>query len=315
MRLLITGSSGQIGTNLALHALDGGHEVVGIDCRPNSWTDRFETLVLDLAQPLSAAPWRLGEVTLPAGDVIVHLAAHAKVHALVVRPMGALENYVMATNALELARLTHTPIVLASSREVYGHQPPERGPVPETAAAFTASPSPYAAAKLASEALAAAYFRCYGLPYLVFRFSNVYGRYDNDLARLERALWIFARGIGRGEPITVFGADKSLDFTYIDDAIDGLWRGISALVEGTITHDTFNLAYGEGNRLTSLVQWIGEELERQPQMQIESARPGEVTHYVADISRARRRLGYAPQVRLRSGVHRALVWAREHEQE
>ena len=111
-------------------------------------------------------------------------------------------------------RHPHT-IVLASSREVYGQQPRDGGPVPESAAVFGASPSPYAAAKLASEALAAAYHGCYGLPYLVFRFSNVYGRYDNDLHRLERVLWIFTRAIRRGEPLTVYGAEKLLDFTYV----------------------------------------------------------------------------------------------------
>ena len=134
MRLLITGSSGQIGTNLALHCLANGHEVVGLDRRPNTWTDRFETILMDLAVAHPIQGWRLGEVALPSCDVIVHLAAHAKVHALVERPLGALENHLMVTNALELARITSTPIVLASSREVYGQQPRDGGPVPESAA-------------------------------------------------------------------------------------------------------------------------------------------------------------------------------------
>ena len=192
-------------------------------------------------------------MALPPCDVIVHLAAHAKVHALVERPLGALENHLMVTNALELARVTGTPIVLASSREVYGQQPRDRWPGAGVGRRSSAPrPSPYAAAKLASEALAAAYHGCYGLPYLVFRFSNVYGRYDNDLDRLERVLWIFAREISRGAPITVFGSEKLLDFTYVDDAVDGLWRGIERLVGGTLTNETFNLAYGAGNRLTTL---------------------------------------------------------------
>lgn len=313
MRLLITGSSGQIGTNLALHCLANGHEVVGLDRRPNPWTDRFETTPVDLTEAHPIQGWRLGAVALPPCDVIVHLAAHAKVHALVERPLGALENHLMVTNALELARVTGTPIVLASSREVYGQQPRDGGPVPESAAVFGASPSPYAAAKLASEALAAAYRGCYGLPYLVFRFSNVYGRYDNDLRRLERVLWVFTRAIRRGEPLTVYGAEKLLDFTYVDDAVDGLWRGIERLVGGTLAGETFNLAYGEGNRLTTLATLIGTVLEQEPRIRIEPSRPGEVTYYVADITRARQRLGYEPQVSLPEGVHRALAWAQNWE--
>ncbi|MAG34739.1 MAG: nucleoside-diphosphate sugar epimerase [Dehalococcoidia bacterium] len=314
MRLLITGSSGQIGTNLAVRCLADGHEVVGIDRRGNAWTDRFKTIVADLAVSQPVREWSLGDVALPPCDVIVHLAAHAKVHALVERPLGALENHIMVTNALELARSTNTPIVLASSREVYGQQPQDGGPVDEAAAAFGISPSPYAAAKLASEALGAAYERCYGLPYLVFRFSNVYGRYDNDLHRLERVLWIFARAIERGEPITVYGGGKLLDFTYVDDAVDGLWRGIQLLVDGAISGETFNLAYGEGSRLTTLARYLGTVLEQEPHMLIESARPGEVTYYVADIARARQQLGYEPKVSLREGVHRALVWAQGWEE-
>ena len=76
--------------------------------------------------------------------------------------------------------------------------------------------------KLASEGLAAAYRRCYGLPFAVVRFSNVYGRYDNDLERLERAIWVFRRQILAGRRLTVFGESKTLDFTYVDDAVDGL---------------------------------------------------------------------------------------------
>ena len=107
----------------------------------------------------------------------------------------------------------------------------------------------------------------------------------------------------------MYGAEKLLDFTYVDDAVDGLWRGIERLVGGTLAGETFNLAYGEGNRITQLATLIGTVLEQEPRMQIEASRPGEVTYYVADITRARQQLGYEPQVSLQEGVHRALVWA------
>ena len=310
MRLLITGSSGQIGTNLALHCLANGHEVVGLDRRPNTWTGRFETILMDLAVAHPIQGWRLGKVALPSCDVIVHLAAHAKVHALVERPLGALENHLMVTNALELARVTSTPIVLASSRE--GLRPAATRWRPRAGVGGRVrclAPAPTPRPSWPVKHWAAAYHGCYGLPYLVFRFSNVYGRYDNDLHRLERVLWIFARAIQRGEPITVYGAEKLLDFTYVDDAVDGLWRGIERLVGGTLAGETFNLAYGAGNRLTELATIVGTVLEQEPRMQIEASRPGEVTYYVADITRARQQLGYKPRVSLREGVHRALVWA------
>ncbi len=312
MRVLITGSSGQIGTNLALRLLAGGHDVAGIDNRPNTWSDVIPTHLLDLSKQQDVTPSSIGGAGIGRIDAIVHLAAHAKVHALVERPLGALENHVMVTNALELARLARVPILLASSREVYGNAPVARGiPVPESAADFRAAPSPYAAMKLASEALSAAYRRCYGVPTAVVRYSNVYGRYDNDLDRLERAIWIFARSIQAGEQVHVFGAEKTLDFTFVDDAVDGTYRCLQRLAAGDagVVGETFNLAYGQGTKLVDLVGMLGALLERPVEMQVEEARAGEVTWYVADVSKARSRLGFEPRVAVREGLARAVEWA------
>ncbi|MGH2352871.1 MAG: NAD-dependent epimerase/dehydratase family protein [Chloroflexota bacterium] len=310
MRVIITGSSGQIGTNLGLHLIGQGHTVVGVDNRPNPWTDALPTHVLDLAQTLPVRPGWLGSAELGRVDAIVHLAAHAKVHALVERPLGALENQVMVTNALEFARTNGVPVILASSREVYGNI--QQGtPVPERAADFRNAPSPYAAMKLASESLAAAYRRCYGLPFAVIRFSNVYGRYDNDLERLERAIWIFRRNILEGRPVTVFGEQKTLDFTYVDDAVAGLAGCLERLAAGdaAVVGETFNVAYGEGHRLVEVVSMIAAALDKPVDVRLAEARPGEVTWYVADLTRARRALDYRPQVPVPVGIERAMEWA------
>ena len=97
----------------------------------------------------------------------------------------------------------------------------------EEAADFAFTESPYSASKIASEAFIYSYARCYGLKYLVFRFSNVYGRYDSDLWRMERVLPLWMHQLSRGEPITIFGGDeKVLDFTYVDDCVDGIARGV-----------------------------------------------------------------------------------------
>ena len=311
MRVLITGSSGQIGTNLGLRLRREGHDVAGVDRRPNTWTDVIPTQLLDLAQLQPVGSGRIGEAEVGRVDAIVHLAAHAKVHALVERPLGALENHIMVANALEFARVNTVPIILASSREVYGNAVSRAAPVPESAADFRNAPSPYAAMKLASEALAAAYRRCYGTPFAVIRFSNVYGRFDNDLDRLERAIWIFRQRILAGEPVVVFGADKMLDFTYVDDAIDGLYRCLERLVAGdlAVAGETFNVAYGGGRRLVDVVRMIGSALDRRAPMDVRASRPGEVTWYVADVAKARRLLGYAPRTPVEEGIGRAMEWA------
>lgn len=311
MNILITGSSGQIGTNLGLHMLSRGHCVLGVDKRRNAWTSAFPTEVMDLnAPPAGSGP--LVELALRfKPDVIVHLAAWAKVHQLVREPAKAFENVAMIHWALEAARLSGAAIVFGSSREVYGDI--LRHVTDESMTDFVVAESPYSASKIAGEAFFSSYARCYGIKTLVFRFSNVYGRYDNDLERMERVIPLFVKKIWNGEPITVFGRDKMLDFTYVDDCIAGIAAGIEALAsEGVkVLDETINLAYGQGQTLYCLVTLIELATGKTAQATYAPSQTGEVTRYVADISKARQLLGYAPQTPLSRGIVQYVKWCRE----
>jgi nucleoside-diphosphate-sugar epimerase len=312
VRILVTGSSGQIGTNLALRLLADGHDVFGVDKRQNTWTDEFRYLLQDLSGHYPAYPGGIGGVEYPEVDLVVHLAAHAKVHQLVAQPHRALENAVMTFNVLEYCRQGRLPLVFSSTREVYGDVHRFEG-YGESTADFAFTESPYSASKIASEAFIYAYARCYGLKYLAFRFSNVYGRFDNDLHRMSRVLPLFIHSMTRDEPITVYGgADKVLDFTYVDDCVDGIVRGVEALAEGRVENETINLAYGEGNSLVRAAELIAAELGTEPKMTIAPSLLGEVTRYVADIRKAHDLLGWTPQVPLDQGIPRAVQWFREH---
>src|ERR671935_792168 len=250
MRVLVTGSSGQIGTNLALRLVADGHDVFGVDKRLNAFTDGFRYLLQDLT-----FPGGVGD-DYPPADLVVHLAAHAKVHELVREPRRALENAIMTFNVLEYCRKYELPLVFSSTREVYGdvHRFEEYG---EATADFAFTESPYSASKIASEALIYSYARCYGLRYLVFRFSNVYGRFDNDLSRMVRVIPLFIHRLLRDEPITIYGGrEKTLDFTYVDDCVDGIVRGVEALGTASVVNETINLAYGEGNTLVRAAELI-----------------------------------------------------------
>jgi UDP-glucuronate 4-epimerase len=311
VRILVTGSSGQIGTNLALRLLADGHEVFGVDQRMNTWTDAFQYLLQDLSGQYTASTDGIG-VPYPETDLVVHLAAHAKVHQLVAQPHRALANTQMTFNVLEFCRLRQLPLVFSSTREVYGDVHRFEG-YGEDTADFAFTESPYSASKIASEAFIYAYARCYGLRYLAFRFSNVYGRYDNDLHRMSRVLPLFMHQMARDEPITVYGgADKVLDFTYVDDCVDGIARGIEALADGRVSNETINLAFGEGNTLVRAAELIAAELAVEPKMTIAPSLLGEVTRYVADIRKAHDLLGWTPQVPLDEGIPRAVAWFREH---
>ena len=308
MRILITGSSGQIGTNLGLHLQEQGHYVFGVDKRPNTWTRDIETLLQDLSKPFSNYKGGIGYTDYPPDlDAVVHFAAHAKVHELVEQPDRALENITMTYNVLEFCRRNNLPIIFSSSREVYGDI--HRYITEESYADFAFTESPYSASKISGEALIYSYAQCYGLRYLVFRFSNVYGRYDNDLERMERVIPLFIRKIGNQEPITVYGKDKVLDFTYIDDCVGGVARGLERLVAGEIENHTINLAYGQGNSLVNMAKFIGDAMGVAPNMTIEPARVGEVTHYVANIGKARALLDYQPTTTLQEGIQKSVAWS------
>jgi len=308
VHILITGSSGQIGTNLALRLLDAGHQVFGIDKRLNTWTDRVITLLQDLAAPYREFAGGIGGVPYPRPDIVVHLAANAKVHELVQQPHRALENINLTFNVLEYCRHNQLPIIFSSSREVYGDI--HRYITEEQHADFSFTESPYSASKVAGEALVYAYARCYELRYLVFRFSNVYGRYDNDIERMERVIPLFIRAMRQGTPVTVFGQEKTLDFTYIDDCVEGIVAGIERLTAGKVTNQTINLAYGQGNTLVHMAELIAQALDVPARIQVEPAkRVGEVTRYIADISRAIELLEYQPRVALDEGIRRAVAWS------
>jgi len=303
MNLLITGSSGQIGTNVALAALARGDRVVGLDIRDNTWTDKIETVKLDLRT------CRIDELPHTKHvDVLLHFAANAKVFELVEHPERAMDNIRMLFTALDYCRRNSLPIVFSSSREVYGDI--HRHVTDEAAADFVVAESPYSASKIAGEALIYSYAQCYDLPFLVFRFSNVYGKYDDDIERMERVIPLLVRRIGGERPIVVYGKDKVLDFTFVDDCVAGVLAGVDALMERRVVGQTVNLAYGRGNTLVDVVNIAALALGKEPRVTYEPSRVGEVTRYVADIAKARELLGYDPQVPLSSGLVKAISWYR-----
>src|SRR5581483_1681993 len=219
---------------------------------------------------------------------------NAKVHELVQYPHRAMENIALTFNVLEYCRHNNLPLVFSSSREVYGDI--HRYITEEQHADFSFTESPYSASKVAGEALVYAYARCYDLRYLVFRFSNVYGRYDNDIERMERVIPLFIQSMLRGEPVTVFGREKTLDFTYVDDCVDGILAGIERLLSGRVANQTINLAYGQGNTLVRMAELIAAALGVPAEIHVEpSKRVGEVTRYIADISKAADLIDYQPR--------------------
>jgi UDP-glucose 4-epimerase len=294
--ILVTGSSGTVGTALSESLLDEGYDVTGVDIAPNRWSNRIDdrTIVADVgsADELAQLPTDI--------DLVVHFAANARVHKLVENPAMAKENFDTTFNVLEYARNVGADFVFSSSREVYGNN----GKVvyDETDTYVDECESPYTASKIGGEALVKSYGKCYDMDTVILRFSNVYGKYDVS----DRVVPLFIAQAENGRDLTVFGENKILDFTYLDDCITGVSRVISKFQKSSGT--TFNIASGQGSSLLELAEAVVEKTEAGVSIHTEPNRTGEVSRYVADISKAQKLLGYEPRYTFEEGVERTVEW-------
>jgi nucleoside-diphosphate-sugar epimerase len=298
--ILLTGSSGTVGTALAMELINRGYDIIPLDIKHSLWDEEIDrkTVFHDLRQPIHRQILRRRKKP----DMIIHLAANARVHDLVVRPRLARDNYLMTYNLLEYARQEKiTRILFSSSREVYGEsRVGERRKEDDTT--LIKIKSPYTASKFGSEALLHAYHECYGIKPVLVRLSNVYGRYDVS----ERVIPLFIYYAVRNRDLIIFGKEKKLDFTYIDDCVDGLIRIIKRF--DRVAGLTFNLSRGVGERIIELAKMIVSHLDSRSKIRIGTKRVGEISSFVGDISLARKMLGYSPKVTLKDGLPKNIEW-------
>ncbi len=296
--VMVTGSSGTVGTALVLELISQGYNVIPLDIKPSMWDKNInkKTVLHDLRKPLESLKNR------KTPDIIIHLASNARVHDLVVDPQKALDNYIMTHNILEYARLNNIKrFVFSSSREVYGES---RTNIKrkEDSTHVTRIKSPYTASKFASEALIHSYDECYGIKPVIVRLSNVYGRFDVS----ERAVPLFIYYAKRDRTINIFGAEKQLDFTYTDDAINGLIRITKRFDK--IAPETLNITLGKGTKIIDVAKIIIKELNSKSKLVIGDKRTGEISTFIANIAKADELLGYIPKVSVKEGIKKNIEW-------
>jgi UDP-glucose 4-epimerase len=298
--ILVTGSSGTIGTALCESLLTQGNSITGVDIRHNKWNDQIDklTIISDLRKA------NFHTALKQDVDLIIHLAANARVYDLVERPKLARDNFLMVFNVLEFARANNIKrLVFASSREVYGNS--DNAYRAENDLSVSNCESPYSATKLAGEALFHSYFYCYDIGSVILRFSNVYGKYDDS----NRVIPVFMRRSMQHKNLIVFGKQKMLDFTYIDDCIKGIVRVIEKFDQ--VRGNTFNIATGKGTSIMHVADMIKDKTVSNSRIIIKESRTGEVTSFIADITKAKRLLGYDPKVSIQEGIKRSFEWYRE----
>lgn len=300
--ILITGSSGMIGTRFFETALKRKYDAWGIDKRKNRWDESLNrrTLIVNLLkeQNLKNLPHDI--------ELIFHLAANARVHELVKVPHLSLENAISTFNILEFARRRDVKgLVFASSREVYGNVMKDK-PVSEDMVTLEKCESTYSASKIYGESLVHAYQKNYGIDFVIVRFSNIYGMYDDS----HRVIPLWIRETLNNNDLIVYGEDKFLDFTYIDDAVNGMFLIADKFHD--IKNNTFNIASGQGTKLIHVAQKIRSLLGGTNKILIEKNRPGEVLRYQADTRKIIELLGYRPKICLNEGLNKNIMWYKKY---
>jgi len=296
-KILVTGSSGTIGTRLCEKLLEENYEIVGVDLKSNRWNERLNesTIIGDLRnkQTLENLPKDI--------DLVIHLAANARVYNLVIDPGLARDNFEILFNTIEFCRKNDIKrFIFASSREVYGNS--KQIVHSENDVYVRNCESPYTASKIGGEALVHAYHRCYGINFIIIRFSNVYGMYDDS----DRVIPLFIKLTKENKDLVVYDGEKMLDFTYIDDAISGILKCMENFDQ--VKNDVFNIASGEALSFIEVAQLIQQYMDNKNKIAIKENRTGEVVKFIADISKAKKKLGYEPKTTITGGIEKSIEW-------
>ena len=310
--ILVTGGAGFIGSHLVERLLAEGRWRVTV-------VDDFNDFYAPALKRANVAPHRarpdfqLVEADIRDRDalarvfqqtpfaVVVHLAARAGVRPSLSEPLLYTETNITGTlYLLELAR-THgvRQFVFGSSSSVYGinakvpfaEDDPIRQPI-----------SPYAATKAAGELLCHTYAHLHGLRTVALRFFTVYGARQ----RPDLAIHKFAKLIRAGKPIPVFGDGTTRrDYTYIDDIIAGVRAAIDY---DASMYEAINLGESRTVELRELIALLEQALGQKAVIDRQPLQPGDVPQTFADITKARRLLGYNPQTDIEEGIRRFVAW-------
>lgn len=303
MRILVTGSSGMIGTNLVDALTREGHDVVGLDIREPVANFETPAALHDLRNPIAGEALQL--LTVKPIDIIVHLAANARVYELVLDPDRAFDNIAMTHRIFEFARMNKIPrLLFASSRETYGNGQPL--PVHESATSQRNAESAYSVSKVTGEGYCYAYSHCYGVDARIMRYSNVYGRNDMSNRFIPKAILHLLKN----EPFPIYGKEKTLDFTYLDDAVQGTVTLITKWDDEVQQEREYNIASGEQVTLYDVAHTLKSLLNSDASIVVEENLVGEVMNYQADITRMRG-LGWEPETSLDAGLAKAIEHYRE----
>jgi UDP-glucuronate 4-epimerase len=309
MRVLVTGGAGFIGSHLVEKLLSAGHQVVILD----DFNDFYDPQIKRANIAAFAKDVVVYHVDLRDNesvrnlfhrdkvDIIVHLAARAGVRPSIQQPRLYYDTNVTGTlHLLDAARASGVQrFVFASSSSVYGAS--KTIPFSEQQH-LTQTLSPYAATKIAGEFLCSTYSHLYQMRVVALRYFTVYG----PRQRPDLAIHQFTRRIYAGQPIDQFGDGSTRrDYTYIDDVIQGT---MAALQYDGPMFDIFNLGESDTIQLKDLIVAIENAVGKKAKINRLAEQPGDMPRTYADISKAKKLLGYNPTTKLSEGLPKFVEW-------
>lgn len=317
--VLVTGGAGFIGSNLIrklfqqfpgikITCIDNFDDFYPADIKQINIRDfkpnpDFKFLFLDIA---SATVEELADAITEPVDVIIHIAAKAGVRPSIENPLAYQH-----TNVIGLQHLLDFAIeknirqfVFASSSSVYGIN--NHFPWKEDEQLLPISP--YAMTKLSGEMLGHVYSKLFGIRFVALRFFTVYG----PSQRPDLAIHKFTKALLKNEPITMYGeGSTSRDYTYVDDTVQGI---IAAMQYNQTEFEIINIGNNYSISLKELIQHLEKVTGKKAIIEQMPEQPGDVPKTFADISKAKRLLGYEPKTSLADGLQKFYSWFKENEE-
>lgn len=315
MHVVITGGAGFIGSQTAEALLKRGDSVSVIDVFDYGYDPIRKEHNSNLLSQYDKFKLYRGDIRDRAlldtmfaedkPDVVVHLAARAGVRPSLLEPDSYSDINITGTiHILEAMRAVNcNRLVFASSSSVYGSR--TQGPFRETDNVDVPA-SPYAATKRAGEIICANYHYLYKMHCTCLRFFTVYG----PRQRPEMAIHLFADKIKKGQSITMFGDGSSIrDYTFVDDIV----KGVLAAIDKPLGYEIINLGNCSPIRLDALIEAIATAVGKEPIINRLPDQPGDVPMTFAEVTKAKKLLGYAPDTPLSVGLSRFIEWLNQYE--
>ncbi len=312
MKILLTGAAGFIGYHTICKLLERGDEVVGLDNVSNYYDPTLKEARLKLLEGREGFTFIRGDIldratvakAMNGVDRVIHLAALAGVRYAFEHPDEYIDINIRGFFHIidEVRKQKVKGLIYASSSSVYGGN--EKLPASE-ADRTDDQISLYGMNKKDNELMAHTYHHLYSIPVTGLRFFTVYGPYG----RPDMALFLFTDALLHDRPLSIYGEGKmQRDFTYVDDIV----AGILASCDKNYPEELFNLGCGRQEELMEYVRLIEQSCGREARKEYLPMQPGDVRASLADISRAKKMLGYEPKTRIAEGVPKFVEWYRAY---